>query len=485
MYTSSIKALAQQLDEKSISCVELTQYYLDRIQRLNPLLNAYITVTAEVALSMAKKADDLRASGQAHRLAGIPIAHKDNICTQGIKTSCASRMLDNFIAPYDATLVHRFKEACLPLLGKTNMDEFAMGSTNESSYYGPVKNPWDLSKVPGGSSGGSAAAVAAGLVPAAMGTDTGGSVRQPASFCGLTGLRPTYGRISRYGMIAYGSSLDQAGILARTAEDIALLLPIIAGVDERDPTSVDTPVSDYESSLSRPLAGLRIGLAKQYFNDHLCPEVGALLENVKQIYERLGAQFIDIDLNSIHLAIPCYYTIAPAEASSNLARFDGIRFGHRCEDPANLLDLYERSRAEGFGDEVKRRIIIGTYVLSAGYYDAYYVKAQQIRRLIANNFKTAVDSVDVILAPTTSGPAFDCNTKEKSLVKLYQSDEYTTPVNLAGLPAISAPAGFMGHLPVGFQLIGNHFQEATLLNAVHQLQQCTDWHQQTPPEVLS
>jgi aspartyl-tRNA(Asn)/glutamyl-tRNA(Gln) amidotransferase subunit A len=484
MHTLSLKQLTAGLRERKFSSRELTRHYLDRILRLDPKagggLNSYVTVCETRALAQADAADERLARGESAPLLGIPLAQKDIFCTQGVKTSCGSKMLDNFIAPYDATVVQKLDAAGMPMLGKTNMDEFAMGSSNETSFYGPVQNPWDRSKVPGGSSGGSAAAVAAGLTPVATGTDTGGSIRQPAALCGITGIKPTYGRVSRYGMVAFASSLDQGGVFARSAEDCALVLQAMAGFDPRDSTSLDVPVPDYGSVLGQPLKGLRIGLPKEYFAEGLEPGVRAVVEEAVQVYRKLGAQILDISLPNTHLAVPTYYVVAPAEASSNLARFDGVRYGHRCENPKDLMDLYTRSRGEGFGPEVQRRIMVGTYVLSAGYYDAYYLKAQQVRRLIADDFKQAFASVDLILGPTTTAPAFGIGEKFDDPVAMYLNDIYTISANLAGLPGMSIPAGFVAGLPVGLQLLGNHFQEAQLLSAAHQFQQATDWHSRRP-----
>ena len=482
MHRKTIAELAQELHAKKISSKELTQLFIKRINELDKKLNSFITVTEEHALQAAQAADQQLAKGQATVLTGIPIAHKDIFCTDGFKTSCGSLMLDNFIAPYDATFVKKLKNAGTIMLGKTNMDEFAMGSSNETSYYGPVKNPWDLARVPGGSSGGSAAAVAACLTPAASGTDTGGSIRQPAALCGLTGLKPTYGRVSRYGMIAFASSLDQGGMLARTAEDVAILMNAIAGFDEHDSTSIDHPVPDYTKTLNDPIKGLRIGLPKEYFSEGLNPEVAKAIESAIKEYEKLGATVHEITLPNTHLSAPAYYVIAPAECSSNLARYDGVRFGYRCKNPKNLEDLYKRSRSEGFGSEVKRRIMIGTYVLSAGYYDAYYIKAQKVRQLIRNDFVEAFKKVDVILSPTAPTPAFKIGEKASDPISMYLSDVYTIAVNLAGLPALSVPAGFVNQLPIGMQLIGNLFGEAKLLNVAHAYQKVTDWHQQIPEE---
>ena len=480
MLDLSLTQMAQGLAERKFSSVELTQAFLQRIQIVNPQLNAFITVTEQEALEAAKAADAQIAAGKATPLTGIPIAHKDLFCTEGIKTSCGSKMLDNFIAPYDASVVAKLKNAGAVSLGKTNLDEFAMGSSNESSFYGSVKNPWDTQAVAGGSSGGSAAAVAARLVPAATGTDTGGSIRQPAAFCGITGLKPTYGRVSRWGMVAYASSMDQAGPMARSAEDCALLLEQMAGFDERDSTSLDQPVPDYLSQLGISLQGMTLGMPKEYFADDLSPQIAERIQAAIKELEKLGASVKEISLPLTRMAIPAYYVISPAEASSNLSRFDGVRYGYRCENPVDLEDLYKRSRSEAFGEEVKRRILIGTYALSEGFYDAYYNKAQQIRRLIAEDFQTAFQSVDLIVAPTTPNPAFDLGSNSIDPVQMYLGDIYTLGVNLAGLPAISVPVGQINQRPVGMQLIGNHFSEAKLLNAAHQFQQATDHHLQKP-----
>ncbi|NNM60296.1 MAG: Asp-tRNA(Asn)/Glu-tRNA(Gln) amidotransferase subunit GatA [Legionellales bacterium] len=483
LHLKTLSEMADDLAEKRYSATELVTHFLNRIQNHDSELNAFITVTKEQALSTAKKADQDRMAGTAHKLAGIPIAQKDIFCTKGIKTTCGSFMLDNFIAPYDATLIERCNQAGLATLGKTNMDEFAMGSSNENSYYGPVRNPWDVTRVPGGSSGGSAAAVAARLAPIATGTDTGGSIRQPAALCNLTGLKPTYGRISRYGMIAYASSLDQGGLFGLSAEDLALVLQITAGFDEKDSTSVDHAVPDYSKTLHDSLQGVRIGIPKEYFTAGLNPQIAHCIHEAIKVYEKLGATIKDISLPHSDLSIPAYYVIAPAECSSNLSRYDGIRYGHRCENPVDLSDLYRRSRAEGFGSEVKRRIMIGTYALSAGYYDAYYLKAQQIRQLIRQDFVEAFKEVDFILGPTTPDTAFKLGEKTNDPISMYLSDIYTISVNLAGLPAISAPAGFSDNLPVGMQLIGSDFSEAKLLNIIHQFQQHTDWHKRMPEGV--
>ena len=480
MHTKTIAELAAGLRAREFSSEELTRTLLERIERLDSQLNAFITVTAEQALAQARAADQRIAAGRAGLLTGVPIAHKDIFCTLGVRTSCGSKMLDNFIAPYNATVVEKCNAEGLVMLGKTNMDEFAMGSSTETSYYGPVKNPWDLNAVPGGSSGGSAAAVTARLVPGATGTDTGGSIRQPAALCGISGLKPTYGRVSRWGMIAYASSLDQGGLLAHTAEDVALLLRIIAGFDERDSTSAQQPVPAYTATLNDSIAGLKIGLPREYFGTGLDNQVAKVIEEAITGYRWLGAEIIDISLPNSPLAIPAYYVVAPAECSSNLARFDGVRYGHRCRQPQDLLDLYTRSRGEGFGAEVKRRIMIGTYALSAGYYDAYYLKAQQIRRLISQDFRQAFAQVDVIMGPTSPTVAFNLGEKIDDPVTMYLSDIYTIAVNLAGLPGMSIPVGFVGNRPVGLQLIGNYFTEAKLLNVAHCYQQVTDWQQRVP-----
>jgi len=482
MIHSTMAELVSALNNKQISSEELTQLYLDRSKQFNDELNCYITIDEAHALNQAKHADQLRADNKATVLTGIPIAQKDIFCTKDIKTSCGSKMLDNFIAPYDATVVEKMNAAGMVMLGKTNMDEFAMGSSNETSYYGAVKNPWNKDCVPGGSSGGSASAVAARLCPAATGTDTGGSIRQPASLCGITGLKPTYGRVSRYGMIAFASSLDQGGPMTQTAEDAALLMNTMAGFDAKDSTSAAKPVNDYTASLNDSISGLKIGLPKQYFDNSLNPEVAKIVETAIKELEKLGATCVSIELPNTELSIPAYYVVAPAECSSNLSRFDGVRFGYRCDDPKDLSDLYCRSRGEGFGPEVKRRIMIGTYVLSAGYYDAYYLQAQKIRHLIRDDFTEAFKEVDIIAGPTATGPAFKINEKLNDPISMYLSDIYTVSVNLAGLPAMSLPAGFSGDLPIGLQLIGNYFQESRLLNVGHQYQQVTDWHKQVPAE---
>ena len=481
LHLLSLQQQIQGLADGQFSSVELTQHYLDRISTLDSQLNSFITVTPELALAQATAADQRRADGQAHALTGIPIAQKDIFCTQGVKTSCGSKMLDNFIAPYNATVIEQSNAAGLVMLGKTNMDEFAMGSSNENSFYGAVKNPWSLDRVPGGSSGGAAAVIAADLAPLATGTDTGGSIRQPASFCGLTGLKPTYGRVSRFGMIAYASSLDQGGPMARDAFGCAQLLQVMAGHDPKDSTSVDQPVDDYIGGLNQSLKGLRIGVPKQYFADGLDSNVKATIEIALKQLEALGATLVEINLSTTDAAIPAYYLIAPAEASSNLSRYDGVRYGYRCDAPKDLTDLYIRSRAEGFGAEVQRRILIGTYALSAGYYDAYYLKAQKVRRLIQQDFLKAFEQCDVIAGPTAPTTAYALGAKQDP-VSMYLGDIYTIAVNLAGLPAINAPCGFdANQLPIGLQLIGNYWREAQLLNIAHQYQQQTDWHSQRAP----
>jgi aspartyl-tRNA(Asn)/glutamyl-tRNA(Gln) amidotransferase subunit A len=480
MHEMTLAEIARGLADKKFSSEELTRNLLARIAQLDPQLNSFITVTEDLAITQAQAADARRAAGETGPLLGAPLAHKDLFCTKGIRTSCASKMLDNFKAPYDATVVARLAAAGTVTLGKTNMDEFAMGSANESSHYGAVKNPWHLEHVPGGSSGGSAAAVAARLLPGATGTDTGGSIRQPAALTNLTGLKPTYGRVSRWGMIAYASSLDQAGPMARTAEDCALLLQGMAGFDVNDSTSIDEPVPDYSAGLSASLQGLRIGVPKEYFGAGLDPRIADLVMASVEELKKLGAVVKEVSLPNLQHAIPAYYVIAPAEASSNLSRFDGVRFGYRCEAPKDLTDLYKRSRGEGFGPEVQRRIMVGAYALSAGYYDAYYVQAQKIRRLIKNDFMNAFAEVDVILGPTTPNPAWKIGAKNADPVSAYLEDFYTITANLAGLPGLSMPAGFADGLPVGVQLLAPYFQEGRLLNVAHQYQQVTDWHTRSP-----
>ena len=480
MHTKTVAELAAGLRRKEFSSEELTRVFLDRISRYKGL-NAFITVDANKSLAQAKAADARLAGGQAGALTGIPIAQKDIFCADGWLTTCGSKMLANFTAPYDATAIARFNDAGAVLLGKTNMDEFAMGSSNESSHFGPVQNPWDTRCVPGGSSGGSAAAVAARLAPAATGTDTGGSIRQPAALTNLTGLKPSYGRVSRYGMIAFASSLDQGGPMTRTAEDAALLLGVMAGFDTRDSTSVEQPVPDYTATLNNDIKGLKIGLPREYFGEGLNAEVAKTVEAAIGEYQKLGAKVVEVSLPNSRLAIPCYYVLAPAEASSNLSRFDGARYGYRAKDYTDLLDMYGKTRAQGFGAEVKRRIMIGTYALSAGYYDAYYLKAQKLRRLIADDFARAFEQCDVIMGPTTPTTAFRIGAKSDDPVAMYLSDIYTISVNLAGLPGMSIPAGFDGQgLPVGLQLIGKYFDEARLLNIAHRYQQATDWHRRQP-----
>ena len=484
MINASLKQLSAALANREISSVELATLFLDRIEQHNHVLNAFITVDRDKTLTMARAADARRAAGpreQCGVLLGIPLAHKDIFCTEGWLTSCGSKMLANFVSPYDAHVVQQFKDAGTVTLGKLNMDEFAMGSSNETSYFGPVKNPWDLNRVPGGSSGGSAAAIAARLAPAATGTDTGGSIRQPASLCGLTGLKPTYGLVSRYGMIAFASSLDQAGPMAKSAEDCALMLNAMAGFDERDSTSLQRDVEDYARDLNKPLTGLRIGLPKEFFAAGMDDDVRVAVDAALDEYRKLGAVTVAVDLPNSGLSVPAYYVIAPAEASSNLSRFDGVRYGHRAAEYADLNEMYCTSRAEGFGAEVKRRILIGTYVLSHGYYDAYYLQAQKIRRLIANDFVEAFKVCDVIASPASPSVAFKFGEKSADPVQMYLSDIYTISTNLAGLPGMSLPCGFgKENMPVGLQLIGNWFGESRMLNAAHQYQLVTDWHTRMP-----
>jgi aspartyl-tRNA(Asn)/glutamyl-tRNA(Gln) amidotransferase subunit A len=463
------------------SSVEVTRHFLDRIDRANGTLNAFVTVTAERALADARRADARIASGEGGPLTGVPLAQKDIFCTAGILTSCGSRMLSNFVSPYDATVVERLDAAGMVLLGKTNMDEFAMGSSNETSFYGPVRNPWDESRVPGGSSGGSAAAVAARIAPVATGTDTGGSIRQPGALSGLTGFKPTYGRVSRYGMVAFASSLDQAGVLAQSAEDAALVLAAMAGHDPRDSTSVAAPVPDYAAVLARPVRGLRIGIIAEFFGEGLDAGTGAAVRAAIDAFRDAGASVEELSLPNLPLSVPTYYVVAPAECSSNLSRFDGVRFGHRCRDPKDLTDLYRRTRGEGFGAEVKRRIMTGTYVLSAGYYDAYYLKAQKVRSLINADFRRAFGKVDVLMGPTAPTPAFPIGSKTDDPILMYLNDIYTIGANLAGLPAVSVPCGLVDGLPVGLQIIGPHFAEERLLAAAHAWQVATDWHRRLPP----
>jgi len=484
MHNKSVAELSRELESGKISSVELTREFLGRLKKEDEQLNSFISITEEQALADAHAADEQRAAGEATPWSGVPLAHKDIFCTNGVATTCGSKMLANFVPPYDATVTANFRKAGAVCLGKTNMDEFAMGSSTESSYFGATTNPWGLSRgekrVPGGSSGGSAAAVAARLVPAATATDTGGSIRQPAALCGVTGLKPTYGRVSRYGMIAFASSLDQGGTMARTAEDNALMLNVMAGFDPKDSTSIDREVPDYTATLNEPLKGLRIGLPKEYFTGNLSAAMEEQVRAAIREYEKLGATVKEVSLPHADLAIAAYYVIAPAEASANLSRFDGARYGYRCENPKDLLDMYTRTRAEGFGTEVKRRILVGTYALSAGYFDAYYLKAQKVRRLIQQDFINAFKEVDVLMSPTTPSPAFVQGEKTSDPVTMYLEDVFTIAINLAGIPAMSVPAGFVDGLPVGLQIIGDYFSEARLLNAAHQFQQVTDWHQREP-----
>ena len=481
MIEKTVSELLKALAAGETTSEELTRAYLDRIAALNGELNAYITVCEDSAIAQAREADAQRAAGSTAPLLGIPIAHKDLFCTEGVLTTSGSKILHNFVSPYDATVVERLREAGAVMLGKTNMDEFAMGSSNESSYYGAARNPWDTNKVPGGSSGGSAAAVAADLCAMATGPDTGGSILQPAAFCGVTGIKPSYGRVSRWGMIAYASSLDQAGPITKSAEDAALLLNVMAGADDKDSTSLTMPKEDFTRDLNAPLTGLRIGLPKQYFTEQLNPAIADAIRTAVGEMEKLGAVVKEIELPNSELALSAYYVIAPAEASTNLSRFDGVRYGYRCENPKDLEDLYKRSRSEGFGEEVKRRIMIGTYALSAGYYDAYYRKAQKIRRLVKEDFAQAFADVDVIIGPTTPSPAFGLDSIKDS-VTMYLEDIYTIALNLAGLPGISVPAGFVDGLPVGMQIIATDFAEAKLLNVAHQYQQVSDWHSRKPTQ---
>jgi aspartyl-tRNA(Asn)/glutamyl-tRNA(Gln) amidotransferase subunit A len=481
LINASLQELSSALAEKKVSAVELATLFLDRIEKFNPSINAFVTVDRAKTLAQAAEADARRAAGETGALLGVPLAHKDIFCTEGWLTTCGSKMLHNFVSPYDATVVTKLKQAGMVTLGKVNMDEFAMGSSNETSHYGSVKNPWDTNRVPGGSSGGSAASIAARLAPAVTGTDTGGSIRQPASLCGLTGLKPTYGVVSRYGMIAFASSLDQAGPMAKSAEDCALLLNAMAGFDERDSTSLQRDAEDYTRDLNKPLAGLRIGLPKEFFGPGMDDDVRAAVDAALDQYRQLGATTVEVSLPNSGLSVPTYYVIAPAEASSNLSRFDGVRYGHRAAEYGDLNDMYAKSRAQGFGAEVKRRILIGTYVLSHGYYDAYYLKAQKIRRLIANDFTEAFKVCDVIAGPASPSVAFKFGEKSADPVQMYLSDIYTISTNLAGLPGISHPCGFgKDNMPVGLQLIGPWFGEAKMLGAAHQYQQATDWHRRMP-----
>jgi len=480
LHDLTLCGLRDGLARRDFTSVEVTEALLARISGVGRSLNAFITVTGEQALEQAREADRKLAAGQGDALTGLPIVHKDLFCTRGVLTTCGSRILDNFVSPYDATVVARMAAAGAVTLGKTNMDEFAMGSSNETSYFGPVRNPWDPSRSPGGSSGGSATAVAARLVPAATGTDTGGSIRQPAALTGTTGIKPTYGRVSRYGMVAFASSLDQAGVITRSAEDAALLLGVMAGFDERDSTSSAAPVPDYVAALGQPLKGMRVGIVRQHFDAGLDPAVAGPVRDALAVLEEQGATTVEVDLPNLDLSVPTYYVVAPAEASSNLSRFDGVRFGHRAAEPRDLLDLYCRTRGEGFGAEVKRRIMTGTYVLSAGYYDAYYLKAQKVRQLISRDFAAAFGKVDVIAGPTAPTPAFALGDKTDDPIQMYLNDIYTIGANLAGLPGMSIPCGYAGGLPVGLHLVGAHFAEATLLNCAHQYQRQTDWHLGVP-----
>ncbi len=479
-HTSTLTQLAAGLRARKFSSVELARAYLQRIDASQAALNAFISVTREQALSDAAAADRALAAGAAGALTGVPIAHKDVFCTQGVRTTCGSRMLDNFVSPYDATVVAKLKGAGAVMLGKTNMDEFAMGSSSETSFYGPVRNPWNPQLVPGGSSGGSAAAVAARLVPGATATDTGGSIRQPAALCGITGIKPTYGRVSRFGLIAFGSSLDQGGVLTASAADAALMLREMAGFDPNDSTSVDTPVPDYVAGLDAPLAGLKVGLLKEFFDKGLEAGNERRIREALGVFDKLGARLREVSLPNLPLSVPTYYVVAPAEASSNLARFDGVRYGYRCKEPRDLLDLYKRSRGEGFGPEVKRRIMTGTYVLSAGYYDAYYLRAQRVRQLITDDFRRAFADVDVLVGPMTPTAAFAIGAKTDDPIAMYLNDIYTIGANLAGVPAMSVPCGFVEGLPVGLQIVGPHFSEARLLSAAHAFQRATDWHTRVP-----
>lgn len=482
MGPKTIVELAKGLASKEFSSLELTQASLQQIKTQDKRINSFITLNEEQALKHAQQADARRAQGENSPLLGIPLAHKDIFCTQGIRTTCGSKMLDNFISPYDATLVSKLADAGMVSLGKLNMDEFAMGSSNETSFYGAVKNPWDLERVPGGSSGGSSAAVAAGFVPVTTCTDTGGSIRQPAALCGITGIKPTYGRVSRYGMIAFASSLDQAGVMANSAEDCALVLQAMAGYDNKDSTSINVPVPDYSAGLGKSLQGVKIGLPLEYFSEGLDPQIADIIHQTRLQFEKMGAIIKEISLPSTSMAVATYYVVAPAECSSNLARFDGVRYGYRCSNPKDINDLYERSRSEAFGAEVKRRIMIGTYVLSAGFYDAYYLQAQKVRTLISDDFRRAFNEVDLILSPTTPNVAFKLGEKSNDPISMYLCDTYTIPANMAGIPGISIPAGFKNGLPVGAQLLGPHFSEERLLNAAHQFQLHTDWHQKRPAE---
>ncbi|WP_185234958.1 Asp-tRNA(Asn)/Glu-tRNA(Gln) amidotransferase subunit GatA [Teredinibacter franksiae] len=483
MHNLTIAEISRKLQAKEFSSEEITRYLLQRIGDLDGDYNSFITVTEEQAIKQAQAADSRIAGGDTAPMCGVPFAHKDIFCTADVKTSCGSKMLDNFVPPYNATVVQNYLDAGAVMLGKTNMDEFAMGSSNETSYYGPVKNPWATNCVPGGSSGGSAAAVAARMAPGATATDTGGSIRQPAALCGITGIKPTYGRVSRWGMIAFASSLDQGGVMARSAEDAAMMLNVMASFDSKDSTCVDEPLSDYTASLADPIAGITIGVPEEYFGEGLDPDTQTQVEAAIKEYEKAGATIKSISLPHSSLAVPAYYVIAPAECSANLSRFDGVRYGYRCENPKDLEDLYKRSRGEAFGDEVKRRILVGTYCLSAGYYDAYYGKAQQVRRLIKQDFVDAFKDVDVIIGPTSPSPAFEFGSKGDDPVAMYLEDIYTIATNLAGLPGMSIPCGLVNGKPIGLQLIGNYFAEGKLLNLAHQFQQATDFHTAAPASI--
>ncbi|MFZ5556622.1 MAG: Asp-tRNA(Asn)/Glu-tRNA(Gln) amidotransferase subunit GatA [Pseudomonadota bacterium] len=482
MLNCSLRQLASLLQRRELSSVELTRTFLERARRLNPRLNAFVTLDEERSLAQAAAADARLAADSAQPLTGIPVAQKDIFCAKGWLTTCGSKMLANFVSPYDAHVVEKMNAAGVVNLGKTNMDEFAMGSSNETSHFGPVRNPWDPERVPGGSSGGSACAVAARMAPAATGTDTGGSIRLPAALTGISGIKPTYGVVSRYGMIAFASSLDQGGPMARSAEDLALLLNVMAGFDPRDSTSLERPAEDYGRSLDQPLKGLRLGLPREYFAEGVDPGVAGAVAAAVDEYRKLGCETVEVSLPNTRLSIPVYYVLAPAEASSNLARYDGVRYGYRAPEYTDLVDMYRKTRAQGFGAEVKRRILIGTYVLSHGYYDAYYIKAQKLRRLIAEDFRSAFERCDLILGPTSPSTAFKLGEKTADPVQMYLSDIYTIAVNLAGLPGMSIPAGFDARgLPVGLQIVGNYFDEARMLNAAHQFQLATDWHRRSPP----
>jgi aspartyl-tRNA(Asn)/glutamyl-tRNA(Gln) amidotransferase subunit A len=481
MLNFTLRQLTAELAAKRVSSVEVAEFFLKRINTLGKTLNAFVSVDAEKTLASARAADGLIAAGKAGPLTGVPVAHKDIFCASGWTTTCGSRMLANFTAPYDAHVIEQFNAAGAVFAGKTNMDEFAMGSSNETSFFDPVRNPWNTETVPGGSSGGSAAAVAARLAPVATGTDTGGSIRQPAALTGICGLKPTYGVVSRYGMIAFASSLDQAGPFAKTAEDLGLMLNVMAGFDKRDSTSLEREREDYTRELAKPLAGLRVGLPREFFAEGMSPDVAKAIDDAIAQYRKLGCEMVEVSLPNMKLSVPVYYVLAPAEASSNLSRFDGVRYGHRAPEYRDLIDMYKKSRAQGFGAEVKRRILIGTYVLSHGYYDAYYIKAQKLRRLIAQDFAEAFKQCDVILGPTSPGTAFKIGEKSGDPVQMYLSDIYTIAVNLAGLPGMSLPCGFdRANLPVGMQLIGDYFGEAKMLNVAHQYQLATDWHQRMP-----